>query len=305
MGLYICLSTLLLTVPLVLSLPLLRRCFLAVASLLDVAAAAAAGKQQGLLRVGFLLFAACDALLLRSCMQEALKFAVSFQLQHKLKIHPVRLLMFYSAAAAATFSCVMTSADAFRLTRQILSHEGAAAAAAAAADAQARRIGALGSFAAFHGVFELPLQIVTSLLIACRLAAADKETGISFLQVLRLPVVLHAVPAFCTQLARHVSQTVAMRLLWGRPAELIPPEAVRAVAATTALCHFVATMVMVICLIAGLVACRRLYLRVIAAEEFSTSQAKRPLRLLFSYDDLFQEEQTEDSSSLLEPEDQA
>ena len=141
-----------------------------------------------------------------------------------------------------------------------------------------------------------------------------------------------------------------MRLLWGRPAELIPPEAVRAVAATTALCHFVATMVMVICLIAGLVACRyadidipfvrsypaketlfllfmllcsraveiksgyccccccpccccwflllcdvcrRLYLRVIAAEEFSTSQAKRPLRLLFSYDDLFQEEQTE------------
>ena len=77
----------------------------------------------------------------------------------------------------------MTSADAFRLTRQILSHEGAAAAAAASADAQARRIGALGSFAAFHGVFELPLQIVTSLLIACRLAAADKETGISFLQV--------------------------------------------------------------------------------------------------------------------------
>lgn len=57
-------------------------------------------------------------------------------------------------------------------------------------------------------------------------------------------------------LSADISQNVATKLLWGRQVEAIPQEALRAVTATTALCHFASTIVMIGSLTIGLIACR-------------------------------------------------
>ncbi|KAL8447193.1 hypothetical protein Emag_004459 [Eimeria magna] len=197
-------STLCLALPLLLCLPVLRHGWVMVVGLLDLAATAA--DIFSLVKPGFLLWALLDSFVLRASLQEALKFAV------------------------------MTTNDAIRLAL----HPGLVA----GGSQEMQRRGALWGFAIYHGGYELPIQTVTAFLIACSLASKRKGQGSSFLRVLTGPILLYGIPAFCTQLTRHLSQNVAAKLLWGRQVEAIPQEALRAVTAATALCHFVSTAVM-------------------------------------------------------------
>lgn len=277
-GFYVSLSTLSLALPILFCLPLLRHGWVLVVGLLDLAANAA--NVFSLVKPGFLLWSLLDAFVLRASVQEAIKFGICFQLREKQKVYRLQNLIFYGAAAAITFSLVMTTNDSIRLAYQsVPSPEG---------PRETQRLGALWGFAVFHGAFELPSQIITAVLIACNLAVTDKEEGNSFIQVLRCPILLHGIPAFCTQLARHLSQNVAMKLLWGRQVEAIPQQALRAVAATTALCHFVSTVVMIGSLVVGLIACRRAFLRAMSRQDYQTSTAESTPRFLFSLKDLFQ-----------------
>ncbi|KAL8438747.1 hypothetical protein Efla_003418 [Eimeria flavescens] len=244
---YVCASTLSLAVPLLVCLPLLRHGWVLIVGLLDLAVTAA--DVFAWVKPGFLLWALLDAFVLKAALQEALKFAVCFQLSRKQKVRRLNNLLFYAVVAAITFSFLMTTNDSVRLAF----HPGLASGGAQ----EMQRRGAFWNFAIFHGAFELPIQIITAFLIACTIASTSKEEGGSFLQVIQGPILLHGVPAFCTQLARHLSQNVAAKLLWGRQVEAIPQEALRAVTATTALCHFASTIVMLGSLTIGLIASRQ------------------------------------------------
>ncbi|KAL8272830.1 hypothetical protein Esti_003217 [Eimeria stiedai] len=240
-------STLCLTLPLLLCLPVLRHGWVMVVGLLDLAATAA--EMCPFVKPGFLLWALLDAFVLRAALQEALKFAVCFQLREKQQVRSLSNLTFYAAVAAITFSLVMTTNDAIRLAL----HPGLVS----GSSQEMQRRGALWGFAVYHGGFELPIQTITAFLTACSLTSRGKGQGSAFLQALTGPILLYGIPAFCTQLARHLSQNVAAKLLWGREVEAIPQEALRAVTAATALCHFVTTAVMMGSLVIGLVACRQ------------------------------------------------
>ncbi|KAL8443710.1 hypothetical protein Emed_006616 [Eimeria media] len=285
-------SSLCLALPLLLCLPVLRHGWVMVVGLLDLAATAA--DMFSLVKPGFLLWALLDAFVLRACMQEALKFAVCFQLREKVQIRNLCNLTFYAAVAAITFSLVMTTNDAIRLSL----HPGLVA----GGPQEMQRRGALWGFAVYHGCYELPIQIVTAFLIACSLASKRKDQSSSFLQVLTGPILLYGIPAFCTQLTRHLSQNVAAKLLWGRQVEAIPQEALRAVTATTALCHFVSTAVMMGSLMIGLglgfrkitknylFVSWRAYLRAKAAQDLTFSVSEKSPRFLFSVEDIMQKD---------------
>lgn len=70
---------------------------------------------------------------------------------------------------------VMTTNDAIRLIYH--------SAQLAGGSQEAQRLGTLWGFAIFHGAFELPSQIMTAVLIACNIAATEKEATSSFIQV--------------------------------------------------------------------------------------------------------------------------
>ncbi|OEH79003.1 transmembrane protein [Cyclospora cayetanensis] len=112
-GVFVFLSTLALSLPLLFCLPLLRHGWMMVVGLLDVAATAA--NVFSLLRPGFLLWALLDAFLLRACIQEALKYGICFQLREQQKVFNIRNLVFYAVLAATTFSLVTTTSDSVRL----------------------------------------------------------------------------------------------------------------------------------------------------------------------------------------------
>ncbi|XP_026191555.1 uncharacterized protein LOC34622564 [Cyclospora cayetanensis] len=279
-GVFVFLSTLALSLPLLFCLPLLRHGWMMVVGLLDVAATAA--NVFSLLRPGFLLWALLDAFLLRACIQEALKYGICFQLREQQKVFNIRNLVFYAVLAATTFSLVTTTSDSVRLAFHTTRGAGMAP--------EQQRVGVLWTFAVFHGAFELPIQILTAFLIACNITISSTDPGSSFLQVLRGPILLHGIPAFCTQVSRHVAQSVAIKLMWGRQVEVIPQEALRAVAATTALCHFVSTIVMMGSLLIAVIACRRAYLGAVAVNRCAPYGVEQPPRFLFSIKDFLQKD---------------